>query len=77
MLTHSYQKGGRRGLTFAKKLVTSFMDGPITYVANMLVVGGSWSAEEAIIGLPYCDVEPLITLTTEFYTYILLSELTM
>ena len=53
------------------------MDDPITYVANMLVVGGSWSAEEAIIGLPYCDVEPLITLTTEFYTYILLSELTL
>ena len=28
----------------------------------------AWAAEEAIIGLPYCDVEPLITLTTEFYT---------
>ena len=44
------------------------MDAPITYVANMLVVGGSWSAEEAIIGLPYCDVEPLITLTTQSST---------
>ena len=41
-----------------------------TYVAKHASCGRkqAWAAEEAIIGLPYCDVEPLITLTTEFYT---------